>query len=253
MPGAEFFEKLGLYVFRDFLSRGSCAQLRSEMLEAASSKGTIFTATCEIVDETLRKGLRSHVSKSAERMFESRLAQLKPEIEKHFQTSLTGFEGPNFLRYRTGDFLKVHLDVEHNSLPQILKRRVSVIVFLNTPAENSRAREGYRGGALTFYGLMRGPEWEKCGFSLDASCGMLIAFRPDIPHEVSPITFGERFTISGWYTGEPILESSGAGNRAAQSKGRAPVRKRDGAAKTNRRATVSHADYLIETADLKRN
>jgi predicted 2-oxoglutarate/Fe(II)-dependent dioxygenase YbiX len=28
---------------------------------------------------------------------------------------------------------------------------------------------------------------------------MLLAFRPELPHEVTPVTHGERFTIVSWY------------------------------------------------------
>ncbi len=47
---------------------------------------------------------------------------------------------------------------------------------------------------------MEGPQWDKCGFALEAEPGLLIAFRSDTSHEVRPVTFGERFTIVTWFT-----------------------------------------------------
>jgi predicted 2-oxoglutarate/Fe(II)-dependent dioxygenase YbiX len=47
---------------------------------------------------------------------------------------------------------------------------------------------------------MEGPQWEKCGFSLDAQPGLFIAFRPETMHEVKPVIFGHRFTIVNWFT-----------------------------------------------------
>jgi predicted 2-oxoglutarate/Fe(II)-dependent dioxygenase YbiX len=84
---------------------------------------------------------------------------------------------------------------------------------------------------LTFYGLIKGAQWEKCGFSLDASSGLLIAFRPNVLHEVSPITFGQRFTIAAWFTGESSRQSSEVDQRSSALKGRGQVRRRDRAAK----------------------
>ena len=223
MPRSEFFAKLGLFVRDDFLSPALCARLRSEMLSAASRKGRVFEKTRGVieVDESIRRVLSSEVSKSTELLIRSQLAQLKPALEEHFQTSLSGCEGPYFLRYGPGDFFKPHRDVSSGSPAGIAKRRVSVIVFLNAAATDSPARDSYAGGALTFYGLIPGAPWEKCGFPLEGSSGLLVAFRPKVRHEVSPVTSGKRFTIAAWFTG-----SSHAGHRGTQLKSRPQVRKR---------------------------
>jgi predicted 2-oxoglutarate/Fe(II)-dependent dioxygenase YbiX len=147
MPGPEFFGKLGLFVLRDFLDPARCAQLRSEMLEAASSKGRILAKTRKFeVDESVRRALCSNVSKSTERLVQSQLAQLKPKLEEHFQTSLTGCDDPLFLRYGPQDFYKPHRDAGRTSPAEVRKRRVSIIVFLNAAAENSTAEDCYSGG-----------------------------------------------------------------------------------------------------------
>ncbi len=149
MPRPEFFGKLGLFVVNDFLDLASCARLRSEMLEAASRKGKILAKTREVeVDESIRRVLCSHVSKSTELLVESQLAQLKPKLEEHFQTSLTGCDGPYFLRYGPEDFYKPHRDVARGAPAEFLKRRVSVVVFLNAAGENSTAQDCYGGGGL---------------------------------------------------------------------------------------------------------
>jgi predicted 2-oxoglutarate/Fe(II)-dependent dioxygenase YbiX len=84
---------------------------------------------------------------------------------------------------------------------------------------------------LAFYGLIQGAQWEKCGFPLEASPGLLIAFRPSTLHEVRPITFGQRFTIAAWFTDESSPESSHAQQRSAKLNGRAQGRKQSRTAK----------------------
>jgi predicted 2-oxoglutarate/Fe(II)-dependent dioxygenase YbiX len=244
MPRPEFFGKLGLFVVSEFLDLATCGRLRSEILEAASRKGKILAKTREFeVDDSIRRVLCSDVPKSTEILVEARLAQLKPQLEEHFQTSLTGCDGPYFFRYGPEDFYKPHRDVVPDSPAEVENRRVSVIVFLNAQGEDSSAEDCYGGGALTFYGLIQGAQWENCGFPLEATPGLLVAFRPGILHEVSPVAYGQRFTIAAWFTGgssaESSAESSAAGPHGSELKVRAQVRKRSnravkGKAKTPR-------------------
>jgi SM-20-related protein len=83
----------------------------------------------------------------------------------------------------------------------MLQRRVSIVIFLSSSVQDTE-QEGYGGGELAFYGLLKGPHWEDCAFTLDASPGLMIAFRPDVFHEVRPVTFGERLTIVAWFTND---------------------------------------------------
>jgi hypothetical protein len=55
---------------------------------------------------------------------------------------------------------------------------VSVVSFLNGEAE-APGGDGYCGGALTFYGLLRDPRANQLGFPLAGEAGLLIAFRSD--------------------------------------------------------------------------
>jgi predicted 2-oxoglutarate/Fe(II)-dependent dioxygenase YbiX len=228
MPRSEFFAKLGLFVRDDFLSPSVCARFRSEMLAAASRKGKVFVKRRGVagVDESIRRVLCSEVSKSSELLIGSQLAKLKPALEKHFQTPLSGCEGPYFLRYGPGDFFKPHRDVSSASPPEVAKRRVSVIVFLNAAAMDSPTGDGYVGGALTFYGLIPDAPWESCGFPLEGSPGLLVAFPPRVRHEVCPVTSGQRFTITAWLTGVAPAESSAPERHSRGMKSRTRIRQR---------------------------
>jgi predicted 2-oxoglutarate/Fe(II)-dependent dioxygenase YbiX len=75
---------------------------------------------------------------------------------------------------------------------------VSVVVFLNAQATHP-VEETFEGGALAFYGLMKAPGMEHAGIPLEPEAGLLVAFRSDVMHEVSPVTRGERYTLVSWF------------------------------------------------------
>lgn len=62
---------------------------------------------------------------------------------------------------------------------------------------------------LKFYGLLDGPEWSRCGFALKPVPGMVVAFPTWVPHEVEPVTFGNRFTIVTWFLGPATADVAG--------------------------------------------
>jgi predicted 2-oxoglutarate/Fe(II)-dependent dioxygenase YbiX len=198
MPHSSFFRNLGLFVRNDFLSPDTCAQIRTEMCTSETWKALIYRGeTGEgILDEGVRKSLRVRVQESTITTVREQMRAIKPSVEQHFQMSLGDCDPPNFLSYGEGAYFKPHLDASGH--PDISYRQVSLVVFLNActkePAENC-----YGGGSLTFYGLMKGPKWEDCAFSLEADMGSLLAFRSDILHEVQPVTFGQRFSIVSWF------------------------------------------------------
>ena len=201
MPGSHFFRNLGLFVCSDFWDTDSCARIQAEMVGAGSHKAQVFGATPNesLLDETRRKVLVcTHLAKSTRASVRDKLWALKPELESHFGVSLMEMESPGFLRYGQGAFYRPHQDTHRNDPPDTPRRRVSIVTFLN-PTSKAPQPNCYGGGSLTFYGLLAGPEWEKCAFSLEAEPGLLIAFRPDTFHEVQEVTFGERFTIVTWF------------------------------------------------------
>jgi len=203
MPSANFFRDLGLFAQPKFLDSGERRKILAEMSASTSERARISGSATEegIVDETWRKTLWTRVENSTAAMVEQRLMEIKPRLEEHFHIPLGGIEPPSFLRYEPGAFYKPHMDASPNAPAHILKRRVSAVVFLNPPS-NEPAPGSYGGGSLTFYGLLDGPEWEKCGFPLNADPGLLIAFRSNTVHEVSPVTHGRRFTIVSWFTND---------------------------------------------------
>ncbi|NJM52005.1 MAG: 2OG-Fe(II) oxygenase [Blastocatellia bacterium] len=105
-----------------------------------------------------------------------------------------------FTRYDEGDYYRTHLDISpHANAPAVINdRQVSIIIFVNQEGENLSEGD-YIGGNLTFYGLLKDRQWQNVGLPLESEMGLLIAFRPDMPHEVTPVTEGSRFTITTWF------------------------------------------------------
>ena len=200
MLTSTFFASLGLFVAKDFFDAESCARIRSELRVAAGSQARIYRKGTASIDENKRRTTRVEADMPTMSFVEERLRGLMPALESHFHLVLTGCETPQFLVYKEGDFFRQHLDHgPEPDDPQYLKdRRVSAVVFLNGQAEEP-GPDAYCGGSLKLYGLIDEPLWKARGFPLIGEPGMLVAFRPDVIHEVEPVTHGERYTIVSWF------------------------------------------------------
>jgi len=198
MPKADFFTRLGLFAAPDFLSPEECQSLRAEMRTAVRSPATVREQGDDYgVDEEARRTKRAEVSSQAFSLVEERLNELRPQLEEHFETSLSGFQKLGFLVYGEGDYFQRHVDrgPDPDAADFARERRVSAVVFLNDETEEPEP-DTYGGGALTFYGLLGD---ERVGLPLTGEQGLLIAFPSDAIHEVTPVTHGERYTVVTWF------------------------------------------------------
>ena len=218
MRSANFFRGLGLFVAEDFVSMDFCSSLRAEMDASAFEKATVVKDAQEgVLDEDSRQVISVSVAEGTWRPVRERLRGIKPSLEEHFRVSLSKkCHGPDFLIYHPGGFYRPHRDASEGAPDHIRKRRVSVIVFLNAQSQET-APHTFGGGGLTFYGLMDGPEWSKCAFTLDPAPGLLVAFRSDVLHEAQPVSFGKRYAIVTWFTqGEDGPEALPAESEASK-------------------------------------
>lgn len=204
MPDAGFFRKLGLFVDSEFLDAATCARVVAETRAARAEKGVVVGGrevreTGGAIDESGRKVWHAEITESTESEISDRLESLRPKLERHFNVRLCDREGPNFLRYDQGGFHAPHRDSRPSSPLEIRSRVVSVVVFLNPSVGNPGTVDGYGGGELILYGLIDDPKWKKYGFTLDATPGLLIAYRSYEAHEIKPVKFGQRFTIVTWF------------------------------------------------------
>ena len=159
----------------------------------------------DVLDPDTRRVDAAELPKEVTSPVELQLLELIPNLERHFKVTLATCERPQFLMYGEGDFYKLHRDSnsEPDAFDYLQRRKVSAVVFLNGQTETSG--EGFGQGHLTFHGLLKAPPWEMCPLPLHAESGLLVAFPSDLWHEVTPVMFGQRFTIVTWFFG-PELE-----------------------------------------------
>ena len=202
MPGASFFKNLGLFVAPGFLDPSSCDQVRAELASAPAQSSTVAGDETDgqgVIDESVRKVVSLDLREPASTQMKKRLLELIPALQDHFQVSLKGCQGPEFLRYDPGAFYLAHHDGREGGPARTASRRVSAVLFLNGQSKH-RSEDSYGGGSLVFYGLLDGAQWENVGLPLEGEPGLLIAFRSDVLHEVQQVTFGHRYTAVSWFT-----------------------------------------------------
>ena len=201
MPSAEFFTRLGLLNVRDFFDAELCSKVLAEMRSATATPAVVGSEGGDyVVDENLRRTKEAIVSDATTSLVKTRLLALQPALEKHYNVTITDLQEPQFLVYREGDFFHAHADRRRDTdAPGFSKeRKVSAVIFLNGEAEVP-GPDVYGGGSLTFYGLMGDPRLKGHGLPLTGEPGLLVTFRPELVHEVTPVTHGERYTIVSWF------------------------------------------------------
>jgi SM-20-related protein len=191
--------RIGLYLEPGFLEPGLRLKLFEEMTSAEAEAATIrHRGDVYRVDEDRRRTRRARVGEATVALVEQRLASIADRIGSAFGiASLAGIRELQFLIYRQGDYFKRHVDriPDRDQGHPSQARQVSVVLFINGPAAEP-APGSYGGGALRFY-LADGEA--ESAHDLDGEPGLLVAFPPTAPHEVTPVSHGERFTIVGWF------------------------------------------------------
>jgi SM-20-related protein len=201
MPDAAFFGRSGLYVAERFLEPDLCQELCAEISAGIHEPGTVGSKGADsVVDREVRRVTRATISGASRDVVRERQLGRMSEIATYFGQALVDCQQPQFLRYITGDFYQRHWDatVREDSAPTSLARKVSTVLFLNASSREPQPGT-YGGGALTFYSLFEGPDYEDLGVPLEAEPGLLVAFNSHVPHGVELVTHGERFTIATWF------------------------------------------------------
>ncbi len=199
-PSRRLLSRLGLYFQESFLAPDLCDEILVQARQAGERQATVTLQGVELLDQGTRQTKRLQVPATLSAALQERLLALRPELEAHFRTTLTGVEVPQLLLYRAGDFFKPHIDsIKESEGAQHAPRKISSVIFLNDSVESNDAGE-YSGGTLTFYRLLEDdPMWKNYGFPLIGSKGLLVAFPSDIFHEVTPVQAGERYTATAWF------------------------------------------------------
>lgn len=193
--------QLGIYTEENFLDRETCESLKARMRAGSHERAKVFERESGYaLNEARRSTIRVNVDEGVASSIRERLLARCDEFTRRFGVEIGDCQEPTFLVYKPGDFFEPHRDyTESRNAPEsIRQRRVSAVVFLGDEASDGVEGE-YEGGSLAFYGLLKDPRCEHVGIPVRGRAGMLVAFRSDVFHQVSPVTRGERFTIVSWY------------------------------------------------------
>ena len=193
--------QLGIYTEEGFLDRETCEGLKAEARAGSHERAKIYEGGSDyVLNESRRSAVKVNVNAYAASVVRERLLSKCEEFTLRFGVEVRDCQEPTFLVYKPGDFFEPHRDyTENQNAPDhVRRRRVSAVVFLNDESAGEAEVE-YEGGSLAFYGLLKDPRCRHIGIPVRGKAGMLVAFRSDVYHQVSPVTKGERFTIVSWF------------------------------------------------------
>jgi SM-20-related protein len=178
----------------DFLNQSACSALQAELCAAGGEPAAVLGGGK--VMPQVRRMTRMALPPATRGRVTRLLMDRREALERHFGQALGECEEPQFLRYRTGDFFVPHQDGNTPLIhDQSRFRKISAVIFLSTPAHEPSPGT-YGGGELVLHGHYSGPPLR---MPIAASPGLLVAFRAETTHEVTPVTHGERYSIVTWF------------------------------------------------------
>ena len=191
----------GVYAVEEFLDRPTCELLKAEMRAGVQARARVYDREWNYEEKAaLRSTLQVGVGERLDSLVRGKLLDAREALGRHFGVEVKDCQGPTYLIYKPGDFFEPHKDASQRpGAPEHVSRRlISAVVFLSD--EDAEGRPGeYAGGSLGFYGLLNDPRCAHIGLPVKGRAGMLVAFRSDVFHQVTPVTRGERMTIVSWY------------------------------------------------------
>jgi predicted 2-oxoglutarate/Fe(II)-dependent dioxygenase YbiX len=189
----ELLERLGVYIEPEFLSMADCRGLLAAVAAAPVTPGTVIRDGHAVVDHEVKRLMQVFLKDALAADLSQRLDAAVARVAQHFRTSLLGHEGVNVYCYAPGDAYAPHRDWygDDDAATFGHHRQASIVLFLNDPA--GLAGAPYTGGDLVLYDVMGEGPLGQYGIPIPASAGLLVAFRPHLLHEVTPVTGGRRF------------------------------------------------------------
>lgn len=110
----------------------------------------------------------------------------------NFRYNISHLEYTDFLKYEKGMFYKTHIDVSPNIEDPTHYRKLTVIVQLSDESD-------YTGGDINLYDDSLNPN------VLPKEKGTIIVFKSFLPHSVSEVTSGVRYSLCGWIMGPSFV------------------------------------------------
>ena len=182
-----------LFGVTQFLEPSLVDAIVAELKSAPSSPATVYGSTASgTIEQSARRTFRLRPSNEIVALVIQKLLGIRDAVERHYDVVLKDCEEPQFLRYREGDFFVAHQDGNTGLIRLPTEERlISTVIFLSRESE-SPEDGAYSGGSLVFSRL-------RDRFRLSSEPGMLVAFRSETTHEITPVTHGERYSIVSWY------------------------------------------------------
>jgi SM-20-related protein len=187
-----------VYCARSFLELAECRRLANEI-----DDGPLFAAPLreagrgDVVARHRRRAEHLVGSSATQTLVADRLTAITDDIARYFDVRLSGPQPPAFLRYACGGYFRPHRDRSDDTghAPDIRARRITAVVFLNDQTA-SPSPGNHCGGDLR---LFRADDHPDPILSIVAEAGTLVAFPAAVVHEVRPVTWGVRRTVTAWY------------------------------------------------------
>lgn len=198
---ADITSLLGLYTEEEFLDRPTCELIKAGMRAGEHARAKIYDREWNNVEDAgYRSTLKVKVGGGLDSLVRERLLDLRAHLGRRFGVEVNDCQRLTFLIYKPGDYFEPHKDNSRQSdAPDFIRaRQVSAVIFLSDEDAGGETGE-YAGGSLGFYGLLKDPRCAHLGIPVKGRAGLLVAFRSDVVHQVTPVARGERFTIVSWF------------------------------------------------------
>jgi len=196
---SELITHLGVAGIPNFFGQELCRRLRADVRAGSLEPARVRVGeSATQVNENYRRSQKTQIATPAAGTVEHCLRQLQSWCALYYGIGLSGFEPPQYLLYRQGDFFSRHADGPEPSEFRFRQspRKVSVVVFLNGE-KDSGSEDSFCGGELVVYGGGDSPDQ---GWPIVPSEGLLVAFPSFLVHEVKPVTSGERISLVSWFS-----------------------------------------------------
>jgi predicted 2-oxoglutarate/Fe(II)-dependent dioxygenase YbiX len=183
-----------------FLAPDECLALTRAIDTSFQQQAEVWLGHGFGVDPASRLGAIATLSDALQELVQDRLWAVMPVLERLYRCEISHISAATALLYRRGDHFAAHSDggVDEHAPPEVMRRRVSLVVALNDGASE---RPQFSGGALHFYpgcapGSAPGPAAEV--IAVRSRPGLLVAFPSPIVHQVMPVTDGCRYSLALW-------------------------------------------------------
>jgi predicted 2-oxoglutarate/Fe(II)-dependent dioxygenase YbiX len=181
-------------VYRDpaFLVPDSCERIRRAMDAGIAESAEVLEGQIERRD-AVRLAASIEIDDLVRADVETRLDAVREAIATFHGVQLGPREGAGFIRYPDGGFYRSHRDrASVASWPEAARRRIAVVVFLNSSKEGGA--DGFAGGILRLF-------VDASAIEIPPSAGLLVAFPADALHEVTAVRGGTRDAVVDWFYG----------------------------------------------------